>query len=390
MTFQKTSGQLRAGLILGAGLALAGCDGGFQMPELDFDLRSRDDGFTTAAAARAVDDRPAPDDRGVISYPNYQVVVARRGDTVGSIAQRIGFDTNLLASYNGIDPNAELRRDEIVTLPSRVAEPSPATGAPVTGPVQPQPAVAVTELASAAIDRAETAAPQTVTPGTEPIRHQVVAGETAWSISRRYGVPVQTIADWNGLGAEPQVRIGQFLLIPQGGSGAPPATQPVAAVQPGTGSIAPEPPSAATPLPEPSPATQPVAAPATDLSAEQTPAPEGRLARPVEGTIIRDYAAGRNDGIDFGAPAGAEVRAADGGTVAAVTTDTSGVQIVVIRHQGGLLTVYTHLDNLRVERGSIVARGQAIGQVRAGNPSFLHFEVREGMESRDPTGYLGG
>ena len=96
----------------------------------------------------------------------------------------------------------------------------------------------------------------------------------------------------------------------------------------------------------------------------------------MEGAIIRAYAPGRNEGIDIGAAAGSPVRAADAGTVAAITTNTDGVQIVVIRHEGDLLTVYTHVDGLAVERGSRVSRGQRIGEVRAGDPAFLHFEVR--------------
>ena len=61
---------------------------------------------------------------------------------------------------------------------------------------------------------------------------------------------------------------------------------------------------------------------------------------------------------------------------------------MVIRHANNLLTVYTNLDNLTVEKGTDVTQGQTIGKVRAGNPSFLHFEVRQGLESVDPTGYL--
>jgi hypothetical protein len=60
--------------------------------------------------------------------------------------------------------------------------------------------------------------------------------------------------------------------------------------------------------------------------------------------------------------------AADAGTVAAVTTNTEGIQIVVIRHANDLLTVYTHVEDLTVSKDSTVARGQQIGVVRPGNP----------------------
>ncbi len=157
--------------------------------------------------------RPRPDDRGVISYPNYQVVVARRDDTIRGIAIRLGLDANELAEYNGIGPDVILRRDEIIALPSRVTEPSPATGAIATGPIQP---FDVTAVATTALDRADAAgtgvtatpiAPAATAPaapvvrGTEPIRHQVQRGETVFSISRLYNVPVTNIAEWNGLNA---------------------------------------------------------------------------------------------------------------------------------------------------------------------------------------------
>jgi len=56
---------------------IAGCD-----RSLDFDLRGKlGSGADTSSAARdATSSRPSPDDRGIISYPNYQVAVAKRGD----------------------------------------------------------------------------------------------------------------------------------------------------------------------------------------------------------------------------------------------------------------------------------------------------------------------
>ncbi|WP_342078908.1 peptidoglycan DD-metalloendopeptidase family protein [Yoonia sp. SS1-5] len=385
-----------------AGVALAAL-GACNEP-LDFDLRDLGNGFDTSRSVQDLPNRPRPDDRGVISYPNYQVVVAQRDDTIRGIAIRLGLDANELAAYNGIDPDVVLRRDEIVALPSRVPEPSVATGASSDGPIQP---LDVSAVATSALDRAD-AAPVTTTPldpatpaaapaapapqtGREPIRHQVMRGETVFALSRLYGVPVSSIAEWNGLDSEFTVREGQFLLIPQG-DGAPTATpvaQPVTA--PGEGTLTPVPPSAAAPLPDETPAA-PLPTSATPAAPDLgTPAPAAsgaRFNRPVEGSIIRAYAPGTNEGIDIGAPAGTDVKAADRGTVAAVTNNTSGVSIVVIKHNDGLLTVYTNIDNIAVSKNDSVSQGQAIGKVRAGNPSFLHFEVRRGLNSVDPTEYL--
>lgn len=392
----------RAVLMGGVLLALAACEG-----PLDWDLRAPGSGASTTEAARqATAERPRPDNRGVISYPGYQVAVARRGDTVTNVAERVGISPGELARYNALEPSDVLRDGEVLALPRRVAEPSPATGAPVV-----TSGIDVASIATGALERAEsqgttprptqtTPAPGTTTPaGTrtpaaapaqpasrEPVRHQVVRGETAFSIARLYNVTTRALADWNGLGSDMMVREGQYLLIPVA-EGTPPA--PAATPAPGTGSATPVPPSAAQPLPSERPeATATAVPPSPNLGSQATATSSARLAMPVEGRVIREYSRGRNDGVSFGAPAGTAVRAADAGTVATITRDTEQVPIVVIRHANNLLTVYAGLDDIRVERGAQVTRGQQIGTVRAGNPSFLHFEVREGFESVDPMRYL--
>jgi murein DD-endopeptidase MepM/ murein hydrolase activator NlpD len=393
----------RARLALGAGaLALLGA-----CADLDLDMRDlgRSGLDTSEAALSAVESRPAPDNRGVISYPGYQVAVARRGDTVADVAARIGLPADELARFNGAPAAAPLNPGEVLALPRRVAEPSPATGAPATGPIRPPGEVDVTALAGAAIERAEgpisrsepapRAAPQT---GTEPRRHRVAQGETAFTIARRYNVPVAALAEWNGLDSDYTLRQGQYLLIPPA-SAAPERTAAAPTTAPGTGSPTPTPPSAAAPLPEDTPpaaAADDPEAPGVDvpdspnLAEDRTAASGGdaRFLMPVSGPIIRDFAAGRNEGIDIAADAGTPVRAAEGGTVAAITRDTEGVPIVVVRHAQGLLTVYAGVDDLTVARGDSVSRGQTIARVRAGEPSFLHFEVRQGVEAVDPGDYI--
>lgn len=377
-----------------AALALAACDG---IP--DFDLRNLGNGFDTSAAVANLPDRPAPDDRGVISYPNYQVVVARQGDTITTIANRVGLDAAELARYNGMDLNVPLRSEEVIALPRRVAEPA-------GGRIE---TFDITDVATTALDRVDSQAPTVTTlpsatpqaapapqaqstAPAEPLQHKIAAGETIFSISRLYGVPVQNLAEWNGLGSDLTIREGAFLLIPQSNARPPAAVETLTEVitTPGTGSETPLPPSASQPLPEDdttAEANAPDAPEAPDLGT-QTTTETARLLRPVEGSVIRAYAPGRNEGIDIGVPAGTSVKAADGGTVAAVTTDTNGVAIVVIKHPDNLLTVYTNLEELTVSKNVTVARGQTIGSVSAGDPSFLHFEVRRGLQSVDPADFL--
>jgi murein DD-endopeptidase MepM/ murein hydrolase activator NlpD len=384
---------LRIGLV--AALMLGACS---PTGTLDWDLRGTAQGSTAEAAQRATTQRPDPDQRGVLSYPGYQVALARRGDTVASVAARVGLGADELARANALQPTDMLRAGEILALPRRVdAAPTAIASAPGTGAIVGGP-IDVTTIASTAIDRAApagstppAAAPATrPAPGPEPLRHRVQRGETAYSVARTYNVSARALAEWNGLGPDMNLREGQTLLIPTASAAPPPA--PAVVTSPGSGSATPTPPSAARPLPaeRATPAAQaPAGTPASpDMAAQRTGASAARMAMPADGRIIRPYAKGRNDGIDIAGPAGAPVRAAADGTVAAITKDTDQVPIVVIRHEGNLLTVYAGIDNVTVTRGATVKRGQQIAAIRRADPSFLHFEVRRGVDSLDPMGFL--
>lgn len=385
--------------LLALGTALGAISACSDNPALiDWDLRPDGAGtFSTAEAARsATAERPVPDANGVISYPGYQVAVARQGDTVSSVAARTGMDPAELASYNAMPPDAPLNGGEVLALPRRVdASTTQTAGATVGAPIQ-SGTIEVTSLASGAIDRAQSdgtataAAPAPLAPGgVEPIRHRVERGETAYSIARLYNVSAKSLAEWNGLGPDLAVREGQYLLIPVSLDGAAPVE---VLTQPGQGTPTPPPPSAAKPLPEekvtaaakPAPETPP----SPELAEERSTASASTFAMPADGSIIRGYVAKKNPGIDIGAAAGSPVKAAADGTVAAITKDTEQVPILVVRHADNILTVYANIDGIKVAKGDKVKRGQTIATVRAGSPSFLHFEVRNGIDAVDPMPYL--
>ena len=372
---------------------LAGCS-----EPLDLDLRGNMGGFSTAEAARSVGtvDRPDPDARGIISYPSYQVAVARRGDTVADVAARIGLPAEELARYNGVQPGDPLRRGEVMALPRRVSEPPAGTpgsidiatlaGSAIDAAPDTTPAPSAVE--TAALDPA-TSAPRQDPERVEPVRHKVERGETAYTLSRLYQVPIKSLAEWNGLGPDFAIREGQYLLIPVKDQPAPRRAVPQTDVTPpGSGSPTPTPPSASAPLPD-----EKIAATAPEppkVSVGKPSVPTGAaMAMPVSGgKIIRDYAKGRNEGIDIAAAPGSPVAAAEAGTVAAITEDADQVPIVVVRHDANLLTVYANVDKIAVKKGNRVKRGQKLAQLRAGDEAYLHFEVRDGFESVDPAPYL--
>jgi murein DD-endopeptidase MepM/ murein hydrolase activator NlpD len=384
----RTGSKLRASLVLGASaLALAGC---LDTGNLDWDLRAGG-GDTSEAARQATAAAPTPDGNGIISYPDYQLATARRGETVASMAGRLGMSPEELARNNALRPTDPLREGEMLLLPNRVsATPQPA----VIGGGTSGSGVDITSIATTALDEAGPTPVATSpvaskpVPG-QPLTHRVARGETAFTIARAYNVSAKALADWNQLGPDMAVREGQTLIIPIATAAAPdPEPVPTA---PGAGSPTPEPPSASKPLPDEkteASGTKPKATPPSpDLGAEKsTPS---KMSMPVSGKIIRGYDAKKNQGIDIAAAAGSPVKAAEAGTVTVLSADTNGKGIVIIRHAGDLLTVYVGVSGMGVKKGDKVKRGQEIGKVAPGDPAFVHFEVRNtSKQSFDPVGYL--
>ncbi len=84
-------------------------------------------------------------------------------------------------------------------------------------------------------------------------------------------------------------------------------------------------------------------------------------------------------GIDLAAPVGTVIRAALDGAVVVVGNDPVLGNYILIRHQIGYSSLYGHLHQVWVNRGSTVTRGQRIGTVgntgRSTGP-HLHFEIR--------------
>lgn len=127
----------------------------------------------------------------------------------------------------------------------------------------------------------------------------------------------------------------------------------------------------------------------------------GRFVRPVAGTdsgtgfgarrIINGNPRAPHAGLDFAAPAGTPVVAANDGRVALVADYFFPGRLVALDHGLGLYTLYFHLDQTAVGEGERVSRGQTIGTVgatgRATGP-HLHFGVQVGPARVDPATLL--
>lgn len=170
------------------------------------------------------------------SAPSGQVYTVRAGDTLYSIARRYGITVQQLAAANGISNVNFLSIGQRLIIPGRsTPTPPPATTTRYTVRagdtlysiarrygVTVQQIVTANRLANANVirvgqvlvipGRTGSTPPAPQPPATR--RHTVRAGETLYSIARRYGVTVQRIASANRITNPNLIRVGQVLIIP--------------------------------------------------------------------------------------------------------------------------------------------------------------------------------
>ena len=201
--------------------------------------------------------------------------------------------------------------------------------------------------------------------------HQVEDGDTVRSIAERYGADPEVLAELNDLPVDGKITRRDEVFVPKKGGAAP-----------GTGAPPPEPLSAIA-------APRPAAGGGCQSSGKQC------LAWPLDGVVSSGFGErdGKpHDGIDIPAKRGTPVEAAAAGVVLYSGDEIKGYgNLVIIRHEGGLITVYAHGDKNLVSEGDEVKQGQhvaLVGDSGTASTTHLHFEVRLDEQPRDPLDYL--
>ncbi len=127
---------------------------------------------------------------------------------------------------------------------------------------------------------------------------------------------------------------------------------------------------------------------------------KGKLSWPVSKGVITgkfgvhqhpvlDKVEVKNDGIDISTDKGSSVRAVYKGTVSGVFKVDGYENVVIIRH-GDYLTVYSHLSQTSVSKGSEISTEQKIGTAATNSEgdTYINFQVRFGSSVQNPTSWL--
>jgi murein DD-endopeptidase MepM/ murein hydrolase activator NlpD len=96
-------------------------------------------------------------------------------------------------------------------------------------------------------------------------------------------------------------------------------------------------------------------------------------------------------GIDIAASQGTPVRCALDGVVEAAGWDDIYGNLIEVKHNDSLSTVYGHNEKVLVKEGEYVTRGQVIatvGNTGRSTAPHLHFEVLENGKAVDPEAYV--
>ena len=251
----------------------------------------------------------------------------------------------------------------------------------------------------------------------------VQPNENVYAIARKHNVSMREIIVLNNLQPPFALHSGQHLTLPlkEGDVAKAPESAPLAAIQavplelqakPAPVQLLPNN-SSGVSAPQSLPPTQtapatitPTEVPKAEASAaavaetntasitdsNKTSLPPLSVVPPVQGPILSGFGSKSqgmsNDGINIGAPKGAPVVASAGGIVVYAGSEMKGFgNLILVRHEGGWVTAYAHLDRMLVGKDTIVASGDQIGTVgQTGGVTSpqLHFETRLEGKPVDP------
>ncbi len=214
-----------------------------------------------------------------------------------------------------------------------------------------------------------------------PKTHIVTVTDSLFSLSQRYAVSQFELAQLNQLSEPYTLTVGQVLQLPE--------TLDLSVLQ--IDGLEPDKViKSINPLPSAKHVLQSKKQPVKSFV---TPSlGQAGFSWPLEGEVTIEFGPAErgvhHDGVKISAPIGTLVTTSAPGTVAFVGTKLKRFgTLVLVKHEGGYITAYAHLDELSVKEGDVLGNGTVIGQV--GTTGYvdtpqLHFEIRKSRTPINP------
>ena len=318
---------------------------------------------------------------------NKDEIIVKRGDTLYALARENNITVSELARINNlkepytlsIGQKLSLRASKVEMSKSEVKkEEVKKVEKPIPNVISEEKVKQIKEEKAKTIVSKETIKP-TSTKRVDLQEITVAKGDTLYSLSRKYKIPVNDLAVMNKLTAPFTLSVGQKLKVPKLDG-----VQTRSAV------------TVKKSIKASDTTTKKTTVSTQKSSTKIVARSSSKFSWPVRGKILSGYGPKNgglvNDGINIYAPLGTTVRAAENGVVAYAGNEVKGMgNLIIIQHSDGWMTVYAHLDSMEVRRGARVNVGQPIGKIgktgKVDKPQ-LHFEIRKGTKSYNPTNYL--
>lgn len=258
---------------------------------------------------------------------NYTV---QKGDTYYSISKKYNISLQELYSANGIDENDVLKVGQVLKIPGKST------------------AENTSEKSTTTVSTAKTS------------NYEVVAGDTLYSISKKFGTTVDNLRSLNGLTESSVLKIGQVLKVP--------TTEKVATT---TGSSSSG--STKTEIKQNTSVTP--AAPLEDVRTYDTNKKGNvNLVWPVKALDVT-YVSGKISGVAIETERNATVSCIKAGKVIFVGPYRGFGQVVFVQSDSGYIYVYSGLDKITVSNGDKVGFKTKLGiagiDALTGNPQII-------------------
>ena len=208
--------------------------------------------------------------------------------------------------------------------------------------------------------------------------------DTLYSIAWRHNLDYRDLAQWNRIGPDFRIAVGQRLVLEPPGDRGP---QSVGAAQSPTAAQ----PAASHGLREEPRSGRPAIAAPIKPAAIAAAMPHLNWIWPTDRTLAPR--AVQSGGILFPGRLGQDVRAAASGRVVYTGSGIRGYgQLVIVKHNEVLLSAYAYNREVLVHEGQEVASGDVIAHMGEGahHSASLYFEIRYNGKPIDPLPFLSG